>query len=111
MVMAQINLDSLTSSGGKPKDFYLLEFFRLYEKYWDDMRASQGESTAIDICTGLLIGSCPHKPTRERIWNEYLQVRDTKGKSSITASILASGEIWDYLSNTMEFTEEAYAGA
>jgi len=109
MAIPAINLESLTSYGGKPKDFYLLEFFRLYEKYWDDMIKSTSDRQ-VDIATGLLIGSCPHKPTRERIWTSYIAMRDDPIKGSISASVYASGDLWDYLSVTLEFTEDAYAG-
>ena len=109
MPIPTINLESLTSSGGKPKDYYLLEYFRLYEKYWDDLIKSQSDRQ-IDIATGLLIGCVPHKPTRERIWKDYILMRDDSSKGAVSASVYASGDIWDYLSNTLEFTEEAYAG-
>ena len=108
MTVPQISFETLNSQGGKPKDYYLVEFFRLYEKYWDDMSRSGGNPGNIDLATGLLVGCCPHKPTREKLWREYQKIRDTDG--ALTASILISGDLWDYLSNTMEFTEDAYAG-
>lgn len=108
MANPQISFDTLNSQGGKPKDYYLIEFFRLYEKYWDDMTRSNGSDGAIDLATGLLVGCCPHKPTRERLWKEYIAIKNKDG--SLTASILISGDLWEYLSNTMEFTEDAYGG-
>ena len=82
---------------------------------------------AIDTATGLLLATCPHKPTRERLWEEYLVLKDgsaerineetgllipeQKPKGALTASILATGDLFTYLSDTLEFTEEAYAGA
>jgi hypothetical protein len=108
MTVPQISFETLNSQGGKPKDYYLVEFFRLYEKYWDDMSRSGGNSGNIDLATGLLIGCCPHKPTREKLWKDYQDIRNKDG--ALTASILISGDLWDYLSNTMEFTEDAYAG-
>ena len=108
MAIPQISFETLNSQGGKPKDYYLVEFFRLYEKYWDDMSRSGGNQGNIDLATGLLIGCCPHKPTREKLWREYQEIRNRDG--GLTASILVSGDLWDYLSNTMEFTEDAYAG-
>jgi hypothetical protein len=109
MPMAQLSLDTLTAYGGKPKDYYLLEYFRLYEKYWDEMVKNAGSDLTVDVSTGLLLGACPHKATRERLWEGYLKLKGERG--ALTASILTSGEFWDYLSTTLEFTEEAYAGA
>lgn len=106
MAVPQISFDTLNSQGGRPKDYYLIEFFRLYEKYWDDMTRSGGNDVSIDLATGLLIGCCPHKPTRERLWADYLRTKNKDG--SLTASIYISGDLWEYLSNTMEFTEDAY---
>lgn len=114
MPLPAISLDSLSASGGKPKDYYLIEFFRLYEKYWDEMTKSNGNDLAIDVATGMLLAFCPHKATREKMWDDYLKVKmghgDVKGKGSLTASILAAGDFFTYLSDTLEFTEEAYAG-
>jgi hypothetical protein len=70
------------------------------------MTKSGGNDALIDLATGLLVGCCPHKPTREKLWDEYLNIRDSKG--ALTASVYISGDLWDYLSNTMEFTEYAY---
>lgn len=127
MTVPQISLDSLSTYGGKPKDYYLLEFFRLYEKYWDEMIKNSQSDRAIDTITGLLLATCPHKPTRERLWESYLdlkngiefkpasegvkEVKEIKAKGALTASILSSGDLFTYLAETLEFTEEAFAGA
>lgn len=109
MTVPAISLDTLSSYGGKPKDYYLLEFFRLYEKYWDEMSRNGNNDLSIDITTGMLIAFCPHKPTREDLWDKYVAKKETKG--ALTASILTAGDFFTYLSDTLEFTEEAFASA
>jgi hypothetical protein len=117
MVLPQINLDSLSAIGGKPKDFYLLEFFRLYEKYWDTVLASPENEVVVDVATGLLLGACPAKAKREEMWEEYIRIKSEgrnklgKKQTQIDAAILTVGDLFTYLNTTMEFTEEAYAGA
>jgi hypothetical protein len=117
MALPQINLESLSAIGGKPKDFFLLEFFRLYEKYWDQMLEHPEDGTAIDAATGLLMATCPNRKTREDLWAHYVAKKAGDKENNIpkstplTASILTVGELFDYLNTTMEFTEEAYAGA
>ena len=106
MAIPQISFDTLNTQGGKPKDYYLLEFFRLYEKYWDDITKNSGNEASIDLATGLLIGCCPHKPTRDQLWHDYVTLKNES--SAMTATILTVGDLWEYLSKTLEFTEDAY---
>ena len=123
MVLPQINLEALTAVGGKPKDYYLIEFFRLYEKHWDTIVANADNSLIIDASTGLLLGVCPSERTRHELWDHYITERDRKpdptadkvslrkAGNPLNATILLCGELFTYLNTTMEFTEEAYAGA
>ena len=108
MPLPVINLESLIATGGKPKDYYLLEFFRLYERYWDAVLTSGGNEFVIDASTGLLLGTCTSKMERERLWNNYITIKKTKGKTTLDASILTIGDLWDFLNEKMEFTECAY---
>jgi hypothetical protein len=110
MVVPQINLESLSAIGGKPKDYFLLEWFRLYEKYWDGIVDAHGDKDTIDACTGLILGTCPNKTKREDLWANYIKIKSEPKKTHLDASILTIGELWDYLNTTMEFTDEAYGG-
>jgi hypothetical protein len=111
-------MDSIAGgpTGGKPKDFYIFEFFRCWESYKDDMIKNPLNKDVIDITTALFLAICPDKAKRNELWDQYIELqktpdRDGKKRSSVTASILATGDMWTYLSEVMEFTEEAYAGA
>jgi hypothetical protein len=114
MALPQINLEALSAIGGKPKDYYLLEFFRLYEKYWDTVIDSPENVAVVDFATGLLLGTCPDKGKREELWNTYVDIKtkgiDGKKKTLQDAAVLTVGDLWTYLNTTMEFTEEAYSG-
>jgi hypothetical protein len=114
MALPQINLEALSAIGGKPKDYYLLEFFRLYEKYWDTVIDHPEDVAVVDFATGLLLGTCPDKKMREDLWNTYVKIKTTgidgKKKTLQDAAVLTVGDLWTYLNTTMEFTEEAYAG-
>lgn len=107
MVQPQISLDTLESYGGSPKDYYLLEFFRLYEKYWDCLVTADSDRV-VDIATGLLHATCPDKSTREKLWITY--VNEKKKGNAVNASILSVGDLYTYLSDTLEFTVKATGG-
>jgi hypothetical protein len=113
MAIPTISMDSVTAQGGKPKDYFLIEFFRLWELYREDMVKNPTNRDVIDSTTALLLAVCPHKETREKLWNNYIELitRKENKKSPLTASILTAGDLWTYLSDTLEFTEEAYSGA
>lgn len=108
--LPSINLESLSATGGKPKDYFLLEFFRLYERFWDAVLASNGDDFIIDAATGLILGTCTDKGQREKMWNNYCEIKTTKGKTTLDAAVLTVGDLWDFLNEKMEFTENAYCG-
>ena len=115
MAVPQINLDSLTAMGGRPKDYYLVEFFRLYEKFWDTVVEHPEDTAVIDFATGLLLGTCTAKKKREELWNTYVEISTVgingKKKTKTDAAVLTVGDLWTFLNDTMEFTEEGFAGA
>ena len=94
-----ISPGTLHPPGEKPKELYLKECFRLYEKLWD---AVIDNPNSIDLVTGLFLAVCLDKQTREKLLADYLDLKDKVGATD--ASILISGRFFTYLSETFDFT-------
>jgi hypothetical protein len=74
------------------------------------MRIGADKTENIDAATAALIAFCPDKATRERLWNTYQTVKGEGGSNTLTASVMAIGDLISYLSETLEFTENVIAG-
>ncbi len=91
--------DTLHPYRENPKELYLKECFRLYEKLWD---AVIDNPSSIDLVTGLFLAACLDKKTREKLLADYLDLKDRVGPTD--ASVLLSGRFFTYLSETFDFT-------
>jgi hypothetical protein len=91
--------DTLQSYGEKPKELYLKECFRLYEKLWD---AVVDDPNSIKMVTGLFLAACLDKEIREKMFADHLDLINKVGATD--ASILMSGRFFTYLSETFDFT-------
>ena len=91
--------DTLQSYGEKPKELYLKEYFRLYEKLWD---AAVANPNNIELVTALFLAACLDKETREKMFADHLDLKNKVGATE--ASILMSGSFFTYLSETFDFT-------
>jgi hypothetical protein len=106
---------NLVGPGSSPKILYVYFLLRLCSNYFETMRVDSEQSGNIDAATAALIAFCPDKTTRESLWFTYKNTKtkkDDKGEElgTLTASVMAIGELISYLSETLEFTETVTAG-
>jgi len=74
------------------------------------MKDASSSEINIDAATASLLAFCPDKTTREKLWTIYNTEKKKVDSNTITASVLAIGDLITYLSDTMEFTETATGG-
>jgi hypothetical protein len=93
---------------GSPKSMYVFFLLSLAKNYFES--AVSGQSGAIENATAALIAFCPNKPKRTELWGLYVKARDDPDNSGIAASVIAVGSLIDYLSEVLEWEEEAVGG-
>jgi hypothetical protein len=103
---------SMTNSlltSGSPKGVYTFFLLACAKNYFEVMREKDSGAINIEGATIALIAFCPNRAERERIWKFYEDYERTS-KSAQNASAKAIGELISYLSEVLEFEEQANAG-
>lgn len=95
-------------AGMSPKNIAAISVLRLYEKYFDYMATSKDIN--IDRMTAALLICCPEEHKREELWKKYTDERDKQDGNQITASVLAVGGWYQYMSFAMGLTEQSRGG-
>lgn len=93
--------------GGKPQVYYLLEVDYLIGRYKSDVVAQLlNPDHRVEASTALIISYYPTRVDRERLWQEYVQKRDST--DLLNASILAMASLFNSMAPEFGLTEEAY---
>ena len=95
-------------SGGSPKGVYTFFLLACAKNYFEVMRENSTDFN-IEGATVALIAFCPNRAKREELWDFYTQHK-TDTKNTVYSSSRAVGELISYLSEVLEFEEQAYAG-
>ena len=101
---------AIAGPGASPKQLYVFFLLRLCSNYFETMRGNSDQAGNVDAATAALIAFCPDKGTRESIWRTYLSKKKEDDGNTMTASVMAVGELITYLSESLEFVETATAG-
>jgi hypothetical protein len=115
MGMPELTGDINDFGGSSPKNIAAIAALRLYEKYFDYM--STGEHINIDRMTAALLISCTETQEREKMWNTYRTERkrltdegETDLTAETTASVLAVGKWYEFMSKCLGLTEQSIGG-
>jgi hypothetical protein len=108
MGLPELTADISSLAGSSPKNIAAIAVLRLYEKYWEAMALDNNFN--VERGTAALIICCPEANKREAIWAKFISERDKTG-SLTTASVLAVGEWYTYMSSAMGLHEKSYGGA
>ena len=108
MGLPELTGDISGMAGMSPKNIAAISVLRLYEKYFDYMATSKDIN--IDRMTAALLICCPEEHTREELWKKYTDERDKQDGNQITASVLAVGGWYQYMSFAMGLTEQSRGG-
>ena len=108
MGLPELTGDISGMAGMSPKNIAAISVLRLYEKYFDYMATSKDIN--IDRMTAALLICCPEENRRKELWDLYEKERDREGGNQITASVLAVGGWYQYMSSAMGLTEQSRGG-
>ena len=109
MPMPELTSDMNNMAGLSPKKVAAVAILRLYEKYFDNMAANKDVN--IDRMTAAILISCPENDQRERLWKLYRDTRDKDNNDDqLTASVVAVGAWYQYMSGAMGLTESSTMG-
>jgi hypothetical protein len=115
MGMPELTGDINDFAGSSPKIVAAIAALRLYEKYFDYM--STGEHINIDRMTAALLISCTDTGKRKKLWESYVSEKKKiveDGESVVsadtTASVLAVGDWYEYMSKSLGLTEQSIGG-
>ena len=109
MGLPELTGDISGMAGMSPKNIAAISVLRLYEKYFDYM-ATGGQNINIDRMTAAILISCPEENRRNELWTIYETERDKPNGNQITASVLAVGGWYQYMSFAMGLTEQSRGG-
>lgn len=94
---------------GSPKAMYVFFLLSLCKNFFESMRDDPSPKN-IDSATLALVAFCPNRAERERLFEFYTKEKEGEQKNSLSASVKTVGELISYLSEKLEFEEEATGG-
>lgn len=115
MGMPELTGDIGDLAGSSPKTIAAILTLRLYEKYFDYMAA--GEKISIDKMTAALLISCTESTERKKLWDQYLTEKkrildqgEPTASAETTASVIAVGGWYEFMSKSLGLTETSVGG-
>lgn len=114
MSLPELTSDMTSMAGSSPKQIAAIAVLRLYERYFHEMATNPNVN--IDRMTAAILISCPEDKQREAMWKEYCKLRDDEKTGEeqltrvLTASVMAVGKWYQYMSNAMGLNEKSTGG-
>ena len=108
MAMPELTGDINDLAGSSPKNIAAIAALRLYEKYFDNM--STNPEVNVDRMTAALLISCTQTKKREEMWEKYTKAKNENGGNEVFASVIAVGEWYEYMSESLGLSEKSVGG-
>lgn len=100
----------LQASNGSPRAMYTFFLLSLMKSYFEAMRGNNVSPEAIEGATMALISFCPNLKKRTEMWQKFDLALQADPDTITRASAMIVGELISYLSDLLDFEEEAVAG-